>query len=267
MKTPYGRSITADIVQVLGEEIVTGVYGAHNPFPNEAGLCERLGVSRSILREAVKMLTSKGLLNARSGQGTWVEPESNWNFLDPEVLRWLLERKFSTALLQEFAQVRLAIEPMAAFLAAKRVDPEAMADIDAALDLMKAVDGGEADPLASDIAFHVAVLRASGNRFIAQMQDLSEAALRTSIRLTNMRKGVHQANVADHERVAEAIRVGDAEGAREAMREMMFEVLSLIEIDAASASLGQVRQSASTTPGVPKTTEGRRRAPKSRASA
>ncbi|HWD67508.1 MAG TPA: FadR/GntR family transcriptional regulator [Caulobacteraceae bacterium] len=237
MRTDYGRSITADIVQVLGAEIVTGVYGAQNPFPNEAGLCKRLGVSRSILREAVKMLTGKGLLNARPRQGTWVEPESSWNFLDSDVLRWLLEREFSTGLLQEFTQVRLAIEPMAAFLAAKRRDPKALAEIDAAIDLMRSAEQGGGDPLAADIAFHVAVLQASGNRFLAQMKDLSKAALRTSIFLTNLRKGVHNANLADHQRVASAIHEGDAERASQAMREMMREALSLIERDSTPAKI------------------------------
>jgi DNA-binding FadR family transcriptional regulator len=201
-----------------------------------------MGVSRSILREAVKMLTSKGLLNARARQGTWVEPESNWNVLDPDVLRWLLERKFTTALLLEFVQMRLAIEPMAAFLAARRADPEAIAEIFAALDRMKAVHLGKDDPLTTDIAFHVAVLKASGNRFVSQMQDLSKAALRTSIHLTNLNKGVHQANVADHQRVADAIRSGDAEGASQAMREMMLEVLSLIEKEAASGPAKHAHQ-------------------------
>ena len=162
MRTTHGRSFTHDIVQRLGQEIVCGVYGAQNPFPIEAELCKRLGVSRSVLREAVKMLTTKGLLNARPRQGTWVEPETNWNLLDPDVLRWFLERKFSPTLLLEFTQVRLAIEPMAASMAASLASDEAKAAIVVALDRMKAAERGEDDPLESDIAFHVAILRASG---------------------------------------------------------------------------------------------------------
>ena len=234
MRTTHGRSFTHDIVQRLGQEIVCGVYGAQNPFPIEAELCKRLGVSRSVLREAVKMLTTKGLLNARPRQGTWVEPESNWNLLDPDVLRWFLERKFSPTLLLEFTQVRLAIEPMAASMAARLASDEAKAAIVAGLDRMKAAERGEDDPLESDIAFHVAILRASGNRFLAQMRDLIDVALRTSIRLTNRRKGVRLASIADHQKVSDAILAGDAEGASRAMRELMLEALVLIEQDAAA---------------------------------
>ncbi|WP_310538606.1 FadR/GntR family transcriptional regulator [Phenylobacterium sp.] len=235
MRTTHGRSFTHDIVQRLGQEIVCGVYGAQNPFPIEAELCKRLGVSRSVLREAVKMLTTKGLLNARPRQGTWVEPEANWNLLDPDVLRWFLERKFSPTLLLEFTQVRLAIEPMAASMAARLASDEAKAAIIAGLDRMKAAERGEDDPLESDIAFHVAILRASGNRFLAQMRDLIDVALRTSIRLTNRRKGVRLASIADHQKVSDAILAGDAEGASQAMRALMLEALVLIEQDAAAA--------------------------------
>ncbi|MDO8802307.1 FadR/GntR family transcriptional regulator [Phenylobacterium sp.] len=234
MRTTHGRSFTHDIVQRLGQEIVCGVYGAQNPFPIEAELCKRLGVSRSVLREAVKMLTTKGLLNARPRQGTWVEPETNWNLLDPDVLRWFLERKFSPTLLLEFTQVRLAIEPMAASMAARLATDEAKAAIIAALDRMKAAERGEDDPLESDIAFHVAILRASGNRFLTQMRDLIDVALRTSIRLTNRRKGVRLASIADHQKVSDAILAGDTEGASRAMRELMLEALVLIEQEAAA---------------------------------
>ena len=234
MRTTHGRSFTHDIVQRLGQEIVCGVYGAQNPFPIEAELCKRLGVSRSVLREAVKMLTTKGLLNARPRQGTWVEPETNWNLLDPDVLRWFLQRKFSPTLLLEFTQVRLAIEPMAASMAARLASDEAKAAIIAGLDRMKAAERGEDDPLESDIAFHVAILRASGNRFLAQMRDLIDVALRTSIRLTTRRKGVRLASIADHQKVSDAILAGDAEGASRAMRELMLEALVLIEQDAAA---------------------------------
>ena len=238
MRTTHGRSFTHDIVQRLGQEIVCGVYGAQNPFPIEAELCKRLGVSRSVLREAVKMLTTKGLLNARPRQGTWVEPETNWNLLDPDVLRWFLERKFSPTLLLEFTQVRLAIEPMAASMAASLASDEAKAAIVVALDRMKAAERGEDDPLESDIAFHVAILRASGNRFLTQMRDLIDVALRTSIRLTNRRKGVRLASIADHQKVSDAILAGDADGASRAMRALMLEALVLIEQEAAAAGPG-----------------------------
>jgi DNA-binding FadR family transcriptional regulator len=114
-----GQNLTYRIVQALGVAIVSGTYTVKNPFPIEAELCRQYGASRSVLREAVKMLTAKGLLSARPRQGTWVQPEEHWNLLDPDVLRWLMERKPSYALLREFALVRLAVEPKAAALAAR----------------------------------------------------------------------------------------------------------------------------------------------------
>ena len=93
----------------IGVAIVTGVYSTNNPLPIESELCRQYNASRTVVREAVKMLTAKGLVGARPRLGTRVEPESNWNLLDPDVLGWLLERKFSPALLIEFTEIRLAV--------------------------------------------------------------------------------------------------------------------------------------------------------------
>lgn len=232
------RNFTYSLVDTLGREIVTGVYGAENPFPIEAELCKRLGASRSVLREAVKMLTTKGLLDARPRQGTWVRAEADWNLLDPDVIGWLMERKFSLELLIEFNQVRLAVEPMAAMLATRHADAAGKANIARALERMKAAEAGEDDTLASDIAFHVAILHATGNRFYRQLDDLIDAALRTSIQLTNRRKGVRFASVADHQKVADAIFEGRPEDAGAAMRDLIAEALSLIEAHRASGDDG-----------------------------
>lgn len=159
-------------------------------------------------REAVKMLTAKGLLGAGPRRGTWVQPEDRWNLLDPDVLGWLLERKFSPAVLIEFSEIRLAVEPGAAARAARAAGPAEKAAVSAAIERMQAAERGEDDPLDSDIAVHVAVLRASGNRFYAQLTGLIATALRFSIRTTNRYKGVRLASVADHKRVADAIQAG-----------------------------------------------------------
>ena len=224
-----GQNLTYRIVQALGTAIVCGAYSSKNPFPIEAELCKQYNASRSVLREAVKMLTAKGLLSARPRQGTWVLPEENWNLLDPDVLRWMMERKVSYALLREFAQVRHAVEPKAAALAALWATADRKASIKVAINRMAAADEGEDDPLAADIAFHVAVLRASGNRFYAQLSGLTEAALRFSIRMQNRFKGVHRASVADHRKVSDAILTGDAAMAEESMRALIQEALDLIE--------------------------------------
>ncbi len=223
-----GQNLTYSIVHDLGVAVVTGTYSKENPFPVEAELCRQYGASRSVLREAVKMLTAKGLLGARPRQGTWVQPEENWNLLDPDILGWLLERKFSPALLLEFTEIRLAVEPGAAALAARVSGPAEKAAVRAAIERMQAAEHGDDDPLESDIAFHVAVLKATKNRFYAQLPGLTATALRISIRTTNRYKGVPLANVLDHKKVADAIIAGKPAVAAEAMRKLIQEALDLI---------------------------------------
>lgn len=232
-----GQNLTHSIVQNLGVAIVTGTYSIKKPFPVEAALCKQYGASRSVLREAVKMLTAKGLLGARPRQGTWVQPESNWNLLDPDVLRWLLERKFSYSLLIEFAQIRLAVEPKAAALAAASADREKKAQIQKGIERMIAAERGDDDPLESDIAFHAAILRASGNRFYSQLPELISTALRFSIRMTNRQKGVRLASVEDHEKVCTAIMAKDAAKAEIAMEFLIQETLDLIKKAQATGAL------------------------------
>lgn len=228
MRRPSGQNLTYAIVEELGHAVVTQTYSDDDPFPIEAELCKQFGASRTVLREAVKMLTAKGLLSARPRQGTWVEPESRWNLLDPDVLRWLLERKFSLELLAEFTEVRMAIEPMAAMIAARNATEESIAPIRAAIDRMRAAAAGDDDPLTSDIAFHVAVLHATGNRFYAQLEDVINAALRISIRMTNQAKGVALADVNAHKKVLDAIEAGDPQRAHAAMASIISEVMDLI---------------------------------------
>ncbi len=223
-----GQNLTYSIADQIGIAIITGSYSKENPIPIEADLCKKYAASRPVLREAVKMLTAKGLLGARPRRGTWVQPEDKWNLLDPDVLGWLLERKFSPALLIEFTELRLAVEPGAATLAARAAGPEEKAAINSALARMQAADRGDDDPLESDIAFHVAVLRASRNRFYAQLTGFTSTALRISIRMTNRYKGVRLASVADHKKVADAIVAGKPAVAGEAMRKLIQEALDII---------------------------------------
>jgi DNA-binding FadR family transcriptional regulator len=240
MRNRVTRNRTQALVEQLGQDIVSGVYSSPKGFPIEAELCEQLNASRSILREAVKMLTAKGLLGARPRHGTWVRPESEWNLLDPDVLRWLLERKFSLILLAEFTEVRLAIEPTAAALAAQLATPQSIRPIQLAIDRMRAAKAGNDDPLDSDIAFHVAVLHASGNRFFSQLEEFIDTALNISIQLTNRSKGVTFADVDDHERVLKAIVARDPNKARAAMEAILVEAMDLI---AQAKSLPELPQS------------------------
>ncbi len=224
-----GRNLTHGMLDTLGRAIVTGRYETR-PFPTEAEIAKTHGVSRSVTREAVKMLTAKGLVSARPRQGTVVQPASAWNLFDTDVLRWTLERKFSVELLRHFNQLRVAIEPEAAALAARFGDTADLQAIRGGLTQMEAGEAGLTDPLEADIAFHVAILRASKNPFYAQFQSVVSTALRTSIRFTNRIKG-RSANIADHAAVADAIIARDAGAARVAMTRIIGDVLVLIGED------------------------------------
>ena len=226
VRKSLGRNLTHGMLDHLGREIVTGHYDA-TPFPTEAELTTRYAVSRSVTREAVKMLTAKGLLSARPRLGTVVQPSTSWNLFDDDVLRWLLERKFSMTLLRQFSELRIAIEPAAAALAARVADGAGRHAIEAGFQRMVAAEAGHDEPLASDIAFHVAILEASRNPFYAQFRPLVETALRTSIRFTNRIKG-RTASIPSHEDVADAIMARDAETAQKAMQVIIVDVLELI---------------------------------------
>ncbi|MEZ5679839.1 MAG: FadR/GntR family transcriptional regulator [Erythrobacter sp.] len=220
------KNLTQAMVDAVGREIVTGEYD-RNTFPTEADLSRRYKVSRQVTREAVKMLTAKGLLVARTRSGTRVAPPQSWNLLDSDVLGWLLEREFSLDLLRQFNELRLAIEPAAATLAARYANGEQRSQIVAALERMKMAEDGRDDTLEADIEFHVAILRASGNPFFYQLRAMVATALRTSIRFTNTIVG-RSASVEDHAAVCEAILRGDGDRAAQAMHFILGEVLDLI---------------------------------------
>jgi len=221
-----GRNLTYGLLEALGKAIVTGRYDGQH-FPTEAELARQHSVSRSVTREAVKMLTAKGLLTARPRKGTTVQPPGQWNLFDTDVLRWLLDRKFSLELLRQFTELRIAIEPAAAALAARGADERGLEAIRAGYQRMAAAEAGDDDPLEADIAFHIALLRASANPFYQQFRDVVETALRTSIRFTNRFKG-RTASLPQHHAVVSAIERRDEHRAHDAMTDLIAEVMVLI---------------------------------------
>lgn len=223
-------NLTRHLVEEIGSAIVRGDYAQNANLPIEAQLSEQFDASRSVLREAVKMLTAKGLIGSRPRRGTYVEPEEQWSLLDPDVLAWILQRDFSPRLMREFLEVRCAIEPAAAALAATNGTAEDIEDISRALERMEAAARGDADPLETDIAFHVAILRASRNRFFQQFAPLVESALRFTIRLTNRVKGVQMASVPDHRAIAEAIVARNPEAAAAATTALLQEAIGLTRL-------------------------------------
>lgn len=232
-----GRNLTVGLLDHLGKAIVTGFYDS-KVFPTEAALAEQYSVSRSVTREAVKMLTAKGLLTARPRQGTVIQSTLHWNLLDKDVLRWLLERKFSLRLLRQFTELRISIEPKGAELAANNATYEDLNRMKAAFDRMVQADQGHGDPTQADIDFHVSILFASGNPFYYQFQDLIKTALQTSIKFTTRVNGVTP-NLEAHEDIMKAIFDRDADRAYKKMFRIVNDVLMVIYDQEAQDKLAQ----------------------------
>ena len=223
-------SLSQRVTNELGKAIISGHYDAQSGLPTEAQLCDEYGISRTAVREAVKMLAAKGLISSRPRQGIRVESADNWNLYDTSVLKWMLESSPSLLVLKEFLQMRMAIEPQAAALAARCQDQAAIAAIKAALDDMKrgaeASNGSIHD---ADLAFHTAILFASGNRFFFQLREFITTALNVSFQHTTPAKGSKKAIVEEHAKVYQAIVNGEAERAKNMMAYLIDEAMTFIE--------------------------------------
>lgn len=222
-------NLSQRMTQALGKAIVCGEYPKDESLPTEAELCEQFGVSRTAVREAVKMLSAKGLISSRPRQGIRILPEQDWNIFDSDLLRWSLEGNPSLRVLREFLQLRIAIEPEAAALAARYADDSAIQAIADSLEQMKNAEDKPEEALANDIAFHVSILFASKNRFYIRLRDFIQTALNVSIRHTNVMKGNPEGVVEDHAKVYLAIKNRNPDRARTAMLLLIEEALTFIE--------------------------------------
>src|SRR5688572_17485376 len=179
------RNLFSHVVEELGSRIVRGDFNPGAPLPNEADLGLEYGASRSVIREAVKSLAAKGLLESRTRTGIRVLPPMHWNLLDPEVLNWRYSSMRPAAFFREIFEVRRMIEPQAAELAAERAtkaEIEEMADAYAA---MEAVELPGSQAINADLRFHRAVLAGAHNELLLQMGNLIGVGLQVSYRLSS----------------------------------------------------------------------------------
>lgn len=225
-------NLSQRVTNELGKAIISGSYNSETGLPTEAQLCAEYGISRTAVREAVKMLAAKGLITSRPRQGIRVESPENWNLYDTSVLKWMLESSPSLHVLKEFLQMRLAIEPQAAALAAKKGDQQAIAQIGEALQQMHtAAESGEGGMHEGDLAFHTAILFASGNRFFFQLRDFIRTALNVSIQHTTPAKGSLCDIAEDHKKIYVAIASGEAERAKNMMTYLIDEAMAFIDAE------------------------------------
>ncbi len=210
------------VAEQLGREIVCGQPPAGAVMPSEFELCGRLGVSRSALREGLRLLAAKGLIVSRKKLGTMVRPQAQWNMLDTAVLSWHLAAAPTDAFVTGLFELRHIVEPAVASLAAQRASPDALAAIAEALRDMGRSAGGAGDLVAADLRFHEAVLAAADNNFLASFGAVIESALSASFRLSwdpVVRATLR--SLAQHEAVFVAIRDRRPEAARLAMAALL----------------------------------------------
>ena len=199
------KNVHGNTVDVLGEDIVSGRYPVGVSIPPEPMLCESLGVSRTVVREAVKSLVAKGLLITGPKLGTRVLPEEHWNWFDPDVVVWKSKIGFTREFLRDLQELRRVVEPAAVRLAAERATSDDIADIEAAYAGMKlAIDHG-GDYVTHDLRFHQGLLRACHNRMVIQMSKALGALLRTAFELSTARPDGPAQSLPLHRAVLDAV--------------------------------------------------------------
>ena len=220
-RAPTRRS-DAQLAARLGRDIVNGVFPAGSLLPSAAEMGARFSASRTALREAYSKLSGKGLIVARPRIGTRVRLKADWNLLDPDVLAWRLSSEPDGHFVDDLFTLRRAIEPMAAELAATSRTPDSLARIAGAFDRMERFKNGDGDLIGADVDFHVAILDATGNHFLAALGGIIQAALECSFRFTWIgAASIRDDRLEQHRGILAAISDGAPELARARMVELL----------------------------------------------
>lgn len=222
-----GNSVHHSVAHEIGSRIVRGDFPEGASLPNEAQWGEYFGVSRSAIREAIKILMAKGLLSSRPKVGTWVETRDRWNLLDRDVLSWYASAPDAMGFLRTVQEFRYIIEPEAAALAAERRTEEEMVEITRALNGM-----GNAPTLSdrtrSDTQFHLAILKATHNELLIPLGTLIESALNNLfVYVTREANSLRYAQEL-HAAIEEQIRLQRPEAARQAVRKLLSDTDAMI---------------------------------------
>jgi DNA-binding FadR family transcriptional regulator len=216
------RGLHRIIVDQLGLRIVRGELPPGSVLPNEAELSRSLEVSRTVVREAMKVLAAKGLVESRPRTGTRVLARTHWDLIDGDVLAWTLEGGADAEFFRNISEVRAIVEPRAAALAALRRTPEEAERIVALLAELDDVADQPDRYTSIDLELHAAILRAAHNELLAQMIETIAAALRAGRAITVQVAGGPRSAMAMHRQVVLAVRDGDAERARAGMEALVL---------------------------------------------
>jgi DNA-binding FadR family transcriptional regulator len=217
---PLPKRLHEHVVDELGARIVRGHYQADDALPVEDALVAQLGVSRTVVREAIKVLAQKNLIQVRTRTGTRVLPAARWNQLDPDILRWRFAGGFDVKLIRDLIDLRRIIEPAAAELAAQRATLVHVMALKGAFAAM----GDESqvqDHIAADLRFHLGILAAAGNELLLGLRHSVEGALSVAIGFSTHSKQDGLSSLALHGEVLQAIEARDGNRARQAMHQLV----------------------------------------------
>lgn len=212
-----GRRLHGALAHKLGTAILSGQYAPGDVLPGEVAFAEELKVSRSAYREAIQVLTAKGLVASRPKAGTKVLPRERWNLLDPEVLAWAFAGEPDVEFVRDLFELRSIIEPAAARLAALRRSKEDVRLMREALAAMRRHTLTTEAGRAADRDFHDAILRATGNQAMVVLSASIGAAVHWTTQFKQRTRELPRNPIPDHARVLDAIAAGDADAAAEAM--------------------------------------------------
>jgi DNA-binding FadR family transcriptional regulator len=228
-----------NLLSALGTGIASGKYRSGEVLTLD-GVSAEHGVSRSVAREAIRVLESMGMVASRRRVGITIQPSANWNVFDPLVIRWRLESDERAAVLVSLSELRRGFEPAAAALAAHRADPHQCRIMAAAVSDM-VVHGRSGDLesyLLADKVFHRTLLEASGNEMFRALNDVVAEILTGRTHHHMMPATPNPKAIELHDQVARAIRLRDEEAAENAMRAIIDEAAAAVA-DEMSADTGQ----------------------------
>ncbi|ANH90769.1 MULTISPECIES: FadR/GntR family transcriptional regulator [unclassified Streptomyces] len=230
MSTP-GRGLHGRVLDTLGPAITAGEYPPGSVLRTDE-LAQRFDVSRSVMREAVRVLESMHLVASRRRVGVTVRPQHEWNVYDPQVIRWRLAGADRPRQLRSLTVLRSAVEPVAAGLAARYADAEQCAELtECALGMVANSRGHRLEQyLFHDMAFHRVILTASGNEMFARLGDVVAEVLTGRTHHEVMFEDPDPAAVTLHVQVAEAVRARDAERAERLTREITVGALQELDV-------------------------------------
>lgn len=216
---PSYRGIHGSVVAHIGQRIIRGDIAPGQPI-DPLRLEEELGVSRTVVREALRVLAAKGMVDARPKRGTFVRPREDWALLDGDLLRWQALNHSDDAFLDNLAEVRAIVEPAGARLAAERRNDDDLDALRAALDVLADPDAQADDVIQADLAFHRALLFSAHNELLQQMELVIETGLQARDLLVHG-QGTWADSVPAHRAVFDAVAAADVDAAERAVRDLL----------------------------------------------